>query len=40
MVTHNASFAQIADTVIRVKNGRVVSTEINENPADADVINY
>ena len=40
MVTHNASFAQIADTVIRVKNGRIVSCITNDEPADADVINY
>jgi len=40
MVTHNASFARIADTVIRVKNGKVVSLEKNENPESADVINY
>ncbi|MBR0148080.1 MAG: ABC transporter ATP-binding protein [Lachnospiraceae bacterium] len=40
MVTHNASFARIADTVIRVKNGKVVSQVKNENPESADVINY
>ncbi len=40
MVTHNASFAQIADRVIRVKNGTVVDVKVNEDPQDADVINY
>ncbi len=35
MVTHNSSFADIADRVIRVKNGTVRSTEINEDPKDA-----
>ncbi len=38
MVTHNGSFSQIADTVIRVKNRRIVSVLKNPEPMDADVI--
>ena len=36
MVTHNSFFADIADTVIRVKNGGIQSAVHNENPKDAD----
>lgn len=38
MVTHNPSFADIADKVIYVKNGTVEKIVINENPKDADEI--
>ncbi|MCL2355488.1 MAG: ABC transporter ATP-binding protein [Oscillospiraceae bacterium] len=32
VVTHNSLFAEIADTVIRVKNGKIESITKNENP--------
>lgn len=35
MVTHNSFFADIADTVIRVKNGGIESIEHNDDPKDA-----
>lgn len=35
MVTHNSIFADIADTVIRVKNGGIQSIVHNESPKDA-----
>ncbi len=38
MVTHNPSFADIADKVIYVKNGTVDNIVINEHPKDADEI--
>lgn len=38
MVTHNSFFADIADTVIRVKNGTVESVVHNDNPKDADEV--
>ena len=38
MVTHNSFFADIADTVIRVKNGTVASIDHNDNPKDADEV--
>ena len=38
MVTHNPSFADIADKVIYVKNGTVEKIVLNEHPKDADEI--
>lgn len=40
MVTHNSFFADIADTVIRVKNGGIKSIEHNEFPKDADEVTW
>ena len=40
MVTHNSSFADIADTVIRVKNGKIQSITANENIKDASEISW
>ena len=40
MVTHNSFFADIADTVIRVKNGGIQSVVHNDKPKDADEISW
>ncbi|MBR6158981.1 MAG: ABC transporter ATP-binding protein [Lachnospiraceae bacterium] len=40
MVTHNSFFADIADTVIRVKNGGIQSIVHNEKPRDANEVNW
>lgn len=40
IVTHNQNIAKMADTVIRVKNGRVISVTEQENPAFADDIDW
>ncbi|NLG04418.1 MAG: ABC transporter ATP-binding protein [Clostridia bacterium] len=40
MVTHNSFFADIADKVIRVKNGGIQEVTINENPKDADEVTW
>lgn len=38
IVTHNALIAEIADRVIRVKNGKVDSIQINKNPKNIDEV--
>lgn len=38
MVTHNSSFAEIADKVIRVRNGGIESVIINEHPKAASEV--
>lgn len=40
MVTHNSFFADIADTVIRVKNGGIQSIVHNESPKDASEVSW
>lgn len=40
MVTHNSFFADIADKVIRVKNGGIESVTINEHPKDAGEVSW
>ncbi len=38
LITHNAVIAEIADKVIKIKNGTVKSVKVNENPKKADEI--
>lgn len=40
MVTHNSFFADIADTVIRVKNGGIQSIVHNDSPKDASEVTW
>lgn len=40
MVTHNSTFADIADKVIRVKNGTIQDIRINETPIDAKEVSW
>lgn len=40
VVTHNSLFAEIADTVIRVKNGKIESVIPNENPKKIDEVKW
>ena len=40
IVTHNQNIAKMADVVIHVKNGRIVSQEVQEHPVSADEIDW
>ena len=40
IVTHNQNIAKMADVVIRVKNGKLVSQEEQAHPASADEIDW
>ena len=40
IITHNSPIAQMADKVIRIKNGKVESIEINENPVPIERIEW
>lgn len=40
IVTHNSLFAEVADTVIRVKNGEIESVTKNENPKKIDEVKW
>lgn len=40
IVTHNSLFAEIADTVIHVKNGEIESVVANENPKKIDEVKW
>lgn len=40
IVTHNQNIAKMADVIIHVKNGKIVSMEEQKNPAAADEIDW
>ena len=40
IVTHNQNIAKMADSVIRVKNGRILSRMEQKNPVSADEIDW
>ncbi|MBQ4369798.1 MAG: ABC transporter ATP-binding protein [Oscillospiraceae bacterium] len=40
VITHNSAIAQIADRVIRLKNGSVESMALNPNPISADEVEW
>jgi putative ABC transport system ATP-binding protein len=40
IVTHNSLIAEVADRVIRLKNGKIESNEVNSNPKDIEEVNW
>ena len=40
IVTHNAALKDMADKVIKIKNGRIESIEINDNPKSVEEIEW
>ncbi len=40
IITHNSSLTAMADRVIRVKNGRIISNIVNEHPVNVDTIEW
>ena len=40
IITHNSPIAQMADKVIKIKNGKVEEVIINENPVPAERIEW
>lgn len=40
IVTHNSLISEVADRVIRLKNGKVESNQTNENPKDIEEVNW
>ena len=40
IVTHNSLIAEVADIIIRIKNGKVESNELNKNPKSIDEVKW
>lgn len=40
VITHNSALIPMADRVIKIKNGRVSSIEMNDNPVSVDLIEW
>lgn len=40
IITHNSPIAQMADKVVKIKNGRVEAVEVNENPIPIERIEW
>jgi putative ABC transport system ATP-binding protein len=40
VITHNSAIAPIADKIITVKNGKIASVKLNENPVSIESIEW
>ena len=40
IVTHNELISEIADRVIKIKNGKIESNELNNHPKDIDEVKW
>lgn len=40
VITHNSAIAPMADRIIRVRNGKVISEELNSNPVPVETIEW
>ena len=40
IITHNSALTAMADRVIKVKNGKITSNVVNENPVNVDTIEW
>ena len=40
VITHNSALAPMADRLIRIKNGKVASMELNEHPIPVEEIEW
>jgi len=40
LITHNTAITPMADRIIKIKNGKVSSNVINENPINIDEIEW
>ena len=40
VITHNSALAPMADRLIKIKNGKVSSMKVNENPISIDEIEW
>lgn len=40
LVTHNQNIARMADMVVRVRSGKIMSSEVQENPASVEEVDW
>ena len=40
IITHNSTLAAMANRVIRIKNGKIISNEVNEDPRSIEELEW
>ena len=40
IITHNSALTAMADRVIRVKSGKILSNIVNQNPVNVDTLEW